>query len=193
MAWTALRTWVDQEVPTAAQFNAEFRDNYNLTAPGLVTTLGDILGASAANTPVRVGVGTDEQVVIAASGESAGIKPDEPPIPVGLIGFFKTECPNGWTEYTAARGRGIVGLPTSGTTELTVGTVLSDVEDRGHTHTGPSHTHTVTHTTDTKSGGDADIDRGTSDTSDADGTGVTGSAAFSDWGSYVQLTVCEKI
>jgi hypothetical protein len=29
MAWTAPRTWADGELPTAAQFNSNFRDNLN--------------------------------------------------------------------------------------------------------------------------------------------------------------------
>lgn len=46
-------------------------------------------------------------------------------------------CPPGWTEYTAARGRAIVGLVDAGVDEGTQGTALTDQEDRPvgqHTH-----------------------------------------------------------
>jgi len=53
---------------------------------------------------------------------------------------------SGWSEYTGARGRMIVGLPSGGTNSGTVGTALTDTQDKtvagAHTHTGPSHTHT---------------------------------------------------
>ncbi len=64
-------------------------------------------------------------------------------VPSGMIAFFAgSACPSGWTEYTAARGRAIVGLVASGTAAGTVGTALTDKQDKTHTHTGPSHTHT---------------------------------------------------
>ena len=64
-------------------------------------------------------------------------------VPTGMIAFFaSTSCPAGWDEYTAARGRAIVGLVASGTAAGTVGTALTNQEDRTHTHTGPSHSHT---------------------------------------------------
>src|SRR3989344_6848003 len=64
-------------------------------------------------------------------------------VPTGMIAFFaSTSCPAGWDEYTAARGRAIVGLVASGTAAGTVGTALTNQEDRTHPHTGPSHSHT---------------------------------------------------
>lgn len=61
-----------------------------------------------------------------------------PITPSGMIAFFTGSCPTGWTEYTTARGRYIVGTPSGGTAEGTKGTALSDLEDRAvgqHTHT----------------------------------------------------------
>lgn len=52
----------------------------------------------------------------------------------GQIVAFATTCPTGWTEYTAARGRTIVGTPASGTNAGTVGTALTDLQDITHTH-----------------------------------------------------------
>lgn len=60
----------------------------------------------------------------------------------GTIMAFSGACPTGWSEVTAARGRMIVGTPSGGTAAGTVGTALTDLQDKTHTHTGPSHTHT---------------------------------------------------
>jgi len=59
----------------------------------------------------------------------------------GIIALFDGPCPSGWTEYTAAQGRVIVGVPAGGTVGATVGTALTDREDRTHTHTTPEHKH----------------------------------------------------
>lgn len=63
-------------------------------------------------------------------------------IPANLIAHTTaTTAPSGWTEYTAGRGRVLVGTPLSGTAGGTVGTALTDLQNPTHTHTGPSHTH----------------------------------------------------
>jgi len=70
-------------------------------------------------------------------------------IPTGTIAFFNlSNCPSGWSEYTALRGRYAVGLPSGGTLELTRGTALSNGENRAvgkhnHSFTPEAHTHTV--------------------------------------------------
>ncbi len=64
-------------------------------------------------------------------------------VPSRLIAFWTSSTPPaGWVEYTAARGRFIVGVPSGGTIAGTVGTALTNLQDKTHTHTGPSHTHT---------------------------------------------------
>lgn len=52
-------------------------------------------------------------------------------------------APVGTAEVEGARGRAIVGMPTSGTLSGTIGTsiALTNVENRDHTHTTPSHEH----------------------------------------------------
>lgn len=54
-------------------------------------------------------------------------------IPAGLIAFTAGACPSGWTEYTAARGFAIVGLPASGTAAGTVGTAFTDLQNKSVT------------------------------------------------------------
>jgi hypothetical protein len=56
-------------------------------------------------------------------------------------------CPAGWSEFTEARGRYVVGLTAGGTLKGTSGTPLSDQEARPvgqHEHTGQfSHVHQI--------------------------------------------------
>jgi len=54
MGWTAPRTWVDEEVVTAAEFNEQIRDNSNYLADRLVL----MYDVDTAN-PVRVVDGTE--------------------------------------------------------------------------------------------------------------------------------------
>jgi len=64
-------------------------------------------------------------------------------LPANVIAYTTDVIvPAGWSEYTNARGRMIVGLPLAGTNEGAIGVALTDQQDKTHTHTGPSHTHT---------------------------------------------------
>jgi hypothetical protein len=68
--------------------------------------------------------------------------------PSNLIAHFTgASAPFGWSEYTSARGRMIVGLPSGGTSAGTVGTALTNAQNKSksidHTHTGPSHSHQI--------------------------------------------------
>jgi hypothetical protein len=76
--------------------------------------------------------------------------------PSGLAAFSTTGvCPAGWTEHTAARGRYVVAAISGGTVGGTVGTVLTNLQNREvglHTHTAtlgatifdPGHSHGIT-------------------------------------------------
>jgi hypothetical protein len=68
--------------------------------------------------------------------------------PNAVMTFNRATCPNGWTEFTAAQGRYIVGLPTGGTLGGTDGTALSNLEDRptgkhNHSVNDPGHSHAI--------------------------------------------------
>ena len=52
----------------------------------------------------------------------------------GVVFYDSTSCPAGWSEYTPARGRTVVGLPDGGTLNGTVGSTFADQEDRAHSH-----------------------------------------------------------
>jgi hypothetical protein len=91
---------------------------------------------------------------IGLANRPAGAPQSTSPIPSGMVMFYAHKhCPTGWKEFTSARGRYVVGLPSPGSLEATVGTALRDLENRPtgeHTHTinDPGHTHvdTPTHT-----------------------------------------------
>ena len=91
-----------------------------------------------------------------ADGSVTSAKLDsEARIPSGAVMHFNlAACPLGWTELIAARGRYLVGLPLGGTLAGTVGTALSNLEDRPvgqHSHgvTDPGHSHNQTATANT--------------------------------------------
>ncbi len=97
MAWSSPRTWVTNEVVTAAQLNQEVRDNLGCFASIIAYTDGALL--------------------------------------------------SGWSDYSAtAGGRYIVATPTSGSTGGTVGTALTNLQNKAaptHLHTILSHIHGV--------------------------------------------------
>lgn len=70
-------------------------------------------------------------------------------IPSSAIAFYDkttaTGCPLGWSEVTGARGYYLTGLVSGGTRGSAVGTALTNLENRTHTH-DISHTHDITHT-----------------------------------------------
>jgi hypothetical protein len=54
MAWTTPKTWASGYVVLAADLNTHLRDNLNVTAPAVMSSQGDVLYASGANTPARL-------------------------------------------------------------------------------------------------------------------------------------------
>jgi hypothetical protein len=72
MSWITPKTWATNELVTAAMLNQELRDR--LVDIWKVTTKGDILAATGANDLARLGVGSNDQVLKAASGEAMGLK-----------------------------------------------------------------------------------------------------------------------
>ena len=66
-------------------------------------------------------------------------------VPQGAVMSFNlSSCPSGWTEVTDAQGKAIVGLPSGGTLAGTVGSPLTNLENRTHTHeVNPASTSTT--------------------------------------------------
>lgn len=63
MPWTSVFTFVTGQVLSALELNVYLRDNLNTTAPALVTTGGDLIYATGANTLSRLGIGTAFQAL----------------------------------------------------------------------------------------------------------------------------------
>lgn len=73
-------------------------------------------------------------------------------VPSGMIAFFAAaSCPSGWSEYTALRGRTLLGLPAGGTVAGTYATALGNLGTSAITNV-PAHTHTYSATTDNPGG-----------------------------------------
>lgn len=126
--------------------------------------------------------------------------PGAPAIPSGAILLVPGDCPTpGYTEYTAARGRYVVGVPENGTDEATVGTALTDLEDRPvgeHSHDLPDHSHTYYNPGVYVGSGSFKIgsnDRGANTDTSVESltTYNTGSVAGTN-APYIQLTLCQK-
>jgi hypothetical protein len=123
--------------------------------------------------------------------------------PAGAVMFFDLpSCPAGWSEFTEARGRYVVGLTTGGTLKGTSGTPLSDQEARPvgqHNHSGTfSHVHAI----NVVSGGGATFGvlfgtgsaafvQTLSSVPDVFATDNSGSVAGTN-APYVQLRACRK-
>ncbi len=123
-------------------------------------------------------------------------------VPTNLIAYISNAtAPTGWSEYTAARGRAIVGLPASGTNAGTVGTALTDQQDKTHTHTYNTviaHTHGIPITQTSPGAGNrirasnASIVTTVNTNSTGSASGTTATSSLSDIFAYIQLMAIKK-
>ncbi len=99
--------------------------------------------------------------------------------PNSIILTAQSVCPNGYTEYTAARGYFLVGVPSAGTVAGTVGSAMTNQQDL-------THTHSISTTTATNA---SVIGAGVyvSNTVSTTGTGLTSTIA-----PYLQIRLCVK-
>ena len=189
MPWTSPKTWVTGDIVHRSDFHTFVRDQQREMAPAKVTTKGDMVIGTGSNAIDRFGVGTNRQLLRYASGATLGVKWAWDAVPAGLISPFTGACPSGWSEFTAARGFAVVGTPSGGTNAGTRGSALTDLQDKGHTHPGPSHFHTLSFDE-----GSTNTPAGEEITQSQTGatTGTTASTSSSGWLPYVQLTFCSK-
>jgi hypothetical protein len=125
MAWTTPRTYTTGELITAAICNTHIRDNFNQTAPALVTTKGDLVAATAANAPARVAVGSNGALLAANSSASAGV--DWSDAHSGV--FILADSQNNNT-----RKKFLLGLTSYITAEEPVGIISADTESGANNH-----------------------------------------------------------
>ena len=161
------------------------------TAYGVHVQDGDIYASGYARGGAQVCIGADCR---SSWGDA----------PSGSVSFFNlSSCPTGWSEYTAARGRYIVGLPSGGTLAGTVGTALSNLQNRAvgqHTHTvtDPGHFHYTDVSRQSTIGGTLGNDMDFAfldDLTDTAYTGISIDNAGDVAGTnapYIQLLICEK-
>jgi len=102
----------------AADLNTHLRDNLNVTAPAVMTTAGDIIYASGANTPARLAKSTTSTQYLANTGSSNIPAWNEVALATGVSGTLPVG--NGGTGQTSlTTGAILIGNATSGVTMVT--------------------------------------------------------------------------
>jgi len=118
MAWTTPKTWASGYVVLAADLNTHLRDNLNVTAPAVMTTAGDIIYASGANTPARLAKSTTSTQYLANTGTSNIPAWNEVALDTGVSGTLPVG--NGGTGQTSlTTGAILIGNSTSAVTMVT--------------------------------------------------------------------------
>ena len=113
-----------------------FQNSVNFPGMGIWNASGNVgIGTASPGTKLDV-AGTVNATDFTKNGIAV------PTVPSGMIAFFPGACPSGWAEYTALRGRLIIGTPLSGTDAGTVGTALGNLSPRTITDV-PAHFHSI--------------------------------------------------
>ena len=124
MAWTTPRTWVTGEVVTAVLLNAQIKGNSDLAAAAIMTTAGDIIYASAANTPARLAKDANATRYLANTGTSNVPAWNQVNVANGITGTMTVG--NGGTGATTLTDGGV--LLGNGTSGIVAMGVLADGE-----------------------------------------------------------------
>jgi len=103
----------------------------------------DTCGSQITMTPPERFMSTPYSLLVSSAAEAVN------GVPRQAVGFFNLpSCPSGWTEYTVARGRYLVGLNSGGLLGGTTGVALTNQENRAvgqhnHSVTDAGHTHGI--------------------------------------------------
>lgn len=120
MALTIPNTFETGDTALASEVNANFqavKTEVDLKIGNtLLTTKGDIIVASAASTPARLGVGTDGQFLVANSSATNGVHWSSA-VPRGVVSYGKST--SGSTVFNSYGG-GTIGLSTGASSFLPV-------------------------------------------------------------------------
>lgn len=125
-----------------------------VSGANLITLNASNIGSGTVAT-ARLGSGVADATTY-LRGDSTWATVSIPAIPSNIVAFSSTgSCPSGWTEYTAGRGFVYVGLPSGGTNAGTVGSALTNLENRTHSHSVPGLSFTGPSFSTTTDGGHA--------------------------------------
>jgi hypothetical protein len=112
LSFTSPKTWASGYIVLASDLNTYIRDNQNMTAPAIMTSQGDLLIASGANTPIRLAKSTTSTQYLANTGSSNAPAWNEVALATGVSGTLPVG--NGGTGATTFTANGIlVGNSTS--------------------------------------------------------------------------------
>ena len=118
MAWTTPKTWASGYVVLAADLNTHLRDNLNVTAPAVMSSQGDVLYASGANTPARLAKDANTTRSLTNTGSSNNPAWAQVALATGVSGTLPVG--NGGTGQTSlTTGAILIGNATSGVTMVT--------------------------------------------------------------------------
>ena len=123
MAWTTPKTWASGYVVLAADLNTHLRDNLNVTAPAVMTTAGDILYASGANTPARLAKSTTSTQYLANTGTSNAPAWNEVALGTGVSGTLPVG--NGGTNASSLADKAVLITQDSGTDTVAAAAMTS--------------------------------------------------------------------
>ena len=113
MAWTTPRTWSSGYVVLASDLNTHLRDNLNVTAPAVMTTQGDVIYASGANTPARLAKDTNSTRSLTNTGSSNNPAWAQVALATGVSGTLPVA--NGGTNATSLTDKAVLITQDSGT------------------------------------------------------------------------------
>jgi len=121
LSFTSPKTWASGYVVLASDLNTYIRDNQNMTAPAIMTSQGDLLIASGANTPARLAKSTTSTQYLANTGTSNAPAWNEVALDTGVSGTLPVG--NGGTGATTFTANGaIIGNGSSALTAVDMST-----------------------------------------------------------------------
>ena len=123
MSFTSPKTWASGYVVLASDLNTYIRDNQNMTAPAIMTTAGDILYASGANTPARLAKSTTSTQYLANTGTSNAPAWNEVALATGVSGTLPVA--NGGTNVTSLTDKAVLITQDSGTDTVAAAAMTS--------------------------------------------------------------------
>jgi len=106
MAFTSIPTITTGDVATAAWGNTYLKNNFALTAPAVMTTAGDVIYASGANTPARLAKSTTSTQYLANTGTSNVPAWNEVALTTGVSGVLPVG--SGGTGATSLTANGVI-------------------------------------------------------------------------------------